>query len=371
MVHIPSLFKELESLKAKGLDTHGRIFVSEAAHVVFDLHQRIDGLEEAALGKAKVGTTGKGIGPCYSTKMARICIRICEMAQDNIKLDQRLRALATGLMARYSDLLQYDVEEEIKRCDQFREQLKPMVVDAVTLVGKAQQDRERILIEGANALMLDIDYGTYPYVTSSSTGLGGCFTGLGGIKRKYIGTIVGVVKAYTTRVGSGPFPTEQLNEDRNGENEIGKKLQEIGAEFGATTGRRRRCGWLDAVVLKYSCAINDYDAINLSKLDVLDIFPEIKVGVAYHIVDHTSGKRLSTLPSFPTDVGLLDGTSSRGIVEVEYKTFKGWQKSIQGVTRWDDLPAEAKEYVTWIEDFIGVPIKYIGTGTGREDMIAR
>jgi adenylosuccinate synthase len=236
VVHIPSLFKELESLKAKGLDTTGRIFVSEAAHVVFDLHQRVDGLEEAALGKAKVGTTGKGIGPCYSTKMARSGIRIGELVYNKDKADQRLRQLADGFKARFGDLLQYDVEEEIKQCDALREQLKPMVVDAVTTITKAQAQGEQILIEGANALMLDIDYGTFPYVTSSSTGLGGCFTGLGGLKRKYIGTIVGVVKAYTTRVGSGPFPTEQLDEN-GAENEIGRKLQEIGVEFGATTGK--------------------------------------------------------------------------------------------------------------------------------------
>ena len=369
MIHIPSLFQELEALKAKGLSTDGRLFISEAAHVVFDLHQRVDGLEEAALGKAKVGTTGKGIGPCYSTKMARSGIRIGQFVHDKASTDRRLRDLATSSKNRFGDLLRYDVDEEIRKCDALREQLRPLVVDAITMIVKAQKAHEQILIEGANALMLDVDYGTYPFVTSSSTGLGGCFTGLGGIQIGYIGNVIGVVKAYTTRVGSGPFPTEQLNAE-GGENEIGQKLQEIGAEFGATTGRRRRCGWLDAVLLKYSCVINNYTCINLSKLDVLDTFPEIQVAVAYHIVDQ-SGKRVETLELFPTDIGLLEGTSSRGTIDVEYKTFRGWQKSIQGITKWADLPQEAQEYVTWIEKYLDVPVKYIGTGTGREDIIVR
>ena len=356
-------------MKGKGLDTNGRIFVSEAAHILFDLHQRVDGLEEAALGKAKIGTTGKGIGPCYSTKMARSGIRVGQLVHDKTSSDRRLRDLARGFKSRYGDLLQYDVEEEIKKCDDLREKLRPLVVDAVTLMTEAQRGSENILCEGGQALMLDVDWGTYPYVTSSSTTLAGCLMGLGGLKLSYIRDVIGVVKAYTTRVGTGPFPTE-LNEDGTDENEIGRKLQEIGAEFGATTGRRRRCGWLDLVLLKYSCRINNYTCINLSKLDVLDTFAEIKVAVAYHLVDR-SGQRVETLSSFPTDIGLLDGTSSRGKIDVEYCSFKGWQSSIQGITEYASLPKEAKKYVGFIEDFLSVPIKYIGTGTRREDIIVR
>ena len=370
VVHLASLFQELEELKSKGLNTEGRIFVSEAAHVVFDLHQRVDGLEEAALGKAKVGTTGKGIGPCYSTKMARSGVRIGELVHDKTTADRKLRDLARSFENRFGDLLEYDVESEINRADALREKLRPLVVDAVSMITEAQEAGEQILIEGANALMLDIDHGTYPYVTSSSTGLGGVLTGLGGLQIGYIGDVIGVVKAYTTRVGSGPFPTEQLNDDGTAENEIGRKLQELGAEFGATTGRRRRCGWLDAVLLKYSRAINNYTCLNLSKLDVLDTFAEIDVAVAYHLVDR-SGKRIKPLNSFPTDIGLLEGTSERGKIEIEYQTFKGWQKSIQGITRWEDLPVEAQEYVSWIEGFLKVPIKYIGTGARRDDLIHR
>lgn len=211
MIHIRSFLDELAALRTKGLNTDGRIFVSEAAHVVFDLHQRVDGLEELALGKAKVGTTGKGIGPCYSTKAARSGVRIVDMVYNKAITDTKLRHLAVGYKKRYGDLLDYDVEEEIKRCDEYREQLRPMVVDAISVVTEAQKNGEQILVEGANALMLDvwifqtvkalvahglqIDSGTYPYVTSSNTSIGGCITGLPGLKRRYITNIIGVVKA--------------------------------------------------------------------------------------------------------------------------------------------------------------------------------
>ena len=369
VVHIKSFFAELRALKEKGLSTEGRIFISSRSHVVFDLHQRVDGLEEQELGKQKVGTTGKGIGPCYSTKGARSGIRIGELVNDKEDTDRRLRNMARGFQKRYGDLLKYDVEEEIQQCDAYREQVRPFVVDAVDMVVEAQDKGEKMLVEGANALLLDIDYGTYPYVTSSGTGLAGVFSGLGGLRRKYIENVVGVVKAYSTRVGSGPFPTECLNADGT-ENETGRKLQEIGKEFGVTTGRRRRTGWLDGVALRFSCAINQYDALNISKLDILDTFPEIKCATAYHLVDH-AGKRVETLPSFPADLGLLTGTSSRGRIEVEYKSFAGWQTSIEGITKWEDLPQKAKEYVEWIEAWCKTPVKYIGTGVKREDIIVR
>lgn len=378
VVHIPSFFAELDALKSKGLNTDGRIFISDAAHVVFDLHQRVDGLEEQGLGSAKVGTTGKGIGPCYSTKAARTGIRVGELVYDKQSADRRLRALAKSWANQYGASLTtgpnaYDVEAEIKRMDDIRAKLLEgdYVRDAVTMFTKAQDNGTEILIEGANALLLDINYGTYPFVTSSETGLAGCFSGLGGLKRRAIKEVVGVVKAYSTRVGMGPFPTEQLQEDGKTENEVGRTLQERGAEFGVTTGRRRRCGWLDAVQLRHSQQMNDYDAINLTKLDVLDTFAEIKVGIAYHIVDPSSGEKTRTLERFPTSISVLDGTSSVGKLEVEYKTFKGWQKDTQGVKVWDELPKEAQEYVNWIGETMGVPVRYIGTGPKREDMVSR
>ena len=243
-----------------------------------------------------------------------------------------------------------DAEDEIKRFDEYRERLQPYVVDQVPLIESAVKGDVKMLVEGANALMLDIDNGTYPFVTSSNTGLGGIFTGLHLNPRKIRETI-GVVKAYTTRVGSGPFPTEQLNE-------FGDKLQQVGREFGVTTGRKRRCGWLDLVLVKYSNSINWYDSINLTKLDILDDFEEIQVAVAY---EH-NGKEIT---SFPADLSVLD------TMNVKYVTLPGWKANTMGLKKWEDLPENARKYVEYIEKFCGVHIKYIGTGPGQENMIVR
>ena len=232
VVHVPSFFKELADLKEKGLDTEGRIYISDRAHVVFDLHQLVDGLEEQELGKGAVGTTKKGVGPSYSTKSARSGVRISEVFEKET-LDRKLRTLAHSFQKRYGALLHgYDVEEEILRMDKYRSELREFVIDAIPLIESAQSSNDtKILVEGANALMLDVDYGTYPYVTSSNTGIGGVFTGLA-LNPFKVKEIIGVVKAYTTRVGGGPLPTEQLNEH-------GEKLQSVGREFGVTTGRKR------------------------------------------------------------------------------------------------------------------------------------
>ena len=349
MVYVPGLFKEIEALEKKGIDTKDRVLVSDRCHVDLDLHTKVDGLEEVELGKANIGTTGKGIGPTYSTKSTRSGIRVSDIFSKD-RFDEKLRHLATGYQKRYGDLLSYDPEEEINRFDEYRTRLQPYVVDQVPLIESAVKGNVKMLVEGANALMLDIDNGTYPFVTSSNTGLGGIFTGLHLSPRKVKETI-GVVKAYTTRVGSGPFPSEQLNA-------AGDKLQEIGREFGVTTGRRRRCGWLDLVVVKYSNTINWYDAINLTKLDVLDDFEEIQVATAYEY----NGQELT---SFPADLTVLDNMS------VKYETLPGWKSSTVGAKKWEDLPENARKYVEYIEKFIAVKIKYIGTGPGRESMIVR
>ncbi|KAJ5054842.1 uncharacterized protein L3040_001104 [Drepanopeziza brunnea f. sp. 'multigermtubi'] len=350
--HIPAFFKELDDLEKKGLENvRSRIFISDRAQIVFDLHQIVDGLEEVELGGKAVGTTRKGIGPCYSTKAARSGIRISEIFNKEL-FDKRLRELARGYQKRYGDILKYDVEEEISRFDGYREKLATHVIDQVPFMDDVQKRNKSILIEGANALMLDLDFGTYPYVTSSNTGLGGIFTGLA-LNPAKTSNIYGVVKAYTTRVGGGPFPTEDLEE-------AGTKLQEIGREFGVTTGRRRRCGWLDLVVVKYSTAINHYTALNVTKLDILDTFPTIKVATAY--VDPLTGEELA---SFPADLEVL------GRVQPKYVELKGWEKSITGAKSFYDLPKAAREYVEFIEEFIGVKVKFIGTGPGREAMITR
>lgn len=346
---MPGFFHEIETLQKHGIDTKDRVLLSDRCHVDLDLHTKVDGLEEVELGKANIGTTRKGIGPTYSTKATRSGVRVSEVF-DKARFDAKLRQLATGFQKRYGDLLVYDPEEEIARFDEYRQRLQPYVVDQVPLLESAVKGNVRMLIEGANALMLDIDNGTYPFVTSSNTGLGGIFTGLHLNPRKIKETI-GVVKAYTTRVGSGPFPSEQINA-------VGEKLQQVGREFGVTTGRKRRCGWLDLVVVKFSNAINWYDAINLTKLDVLDDFDEIQVATSYY----SKGEELT---SFPADLTVLEN------VEVKYTTLPGWKSDTVGKKQWADLPENAQKYVMYIEDFIGVKIKYIGTGPGRESMIWR
>lgn len=350
-----------------GLDSSNRIFISDRAHVVFDLHQLADRLEEAELGKGEIGTTKRGIGPCYSTKTSRSGARIGDIFDKEL-LDGKLRNLKRIFEARYGKdaLKDYDVEEEIKRFDGYRESLVDFVVDQVPLIQDAQEKNAPILVEGANACMLDIDAGTYPMVTSSNTGLGGVFTGLS-ISPFKLTSIIGVVKAYTTRVGSGPFPTEQPYEP---DSAVGATLQSVGHEIGVTSGRKRRCGWFDLVVVKYSCAVNHYTLLNLTKLDVLDVFDEIKVAVAYKDrrtgQPYASGKGYAALPA---------GLSELGEVEVVYETLEGWGGSkggkTEGVKRWEDLPAAAQKYVQWIEDQAGVKIKWIGTGPGREDLVVR
>ncbi|KAI8383635.1 uncharacterized protein GWK60_K04873 [Nakaseomyces glabratus] len=359
VIHIPSFFKELETLESKGLnDARGRLFISSRAHLVFDFHQRTDKLRELELaGRSKdgknIGTTGKGIGPTYSTKASRSGLRVHHLVNDNPGawelFESRYRRLLETRKQRYGDF-DYDAEEELNRFKQYKESLKPFVVDSVDFLHKSIANNEKILVEGANALMLDIDFGTYPYVTSSNTGIGGVITGLG-IPPQKIQEVYGVVKAYTTRVGEGPFPTEQLNEQ-------GEKLQSIGAEFGVTTGRKRRCGWLDLVLLKYSTLINGYTSLNITKLDVLDTFTEIPVGVSYKY-------KGETLNSFPEDLLTL------GNVEVEYVTLPGWNQDITQIKKYDDLPENAKKYLKFIEDFVNVPVQWVGTGPARDSMLEK
>ncbi|KAI1080424.1 adenylosuccinate synthetase [Whalleya microplaca] len=348
--HVPSFFKELNDVEAKGIkDARDRIFVSDRCHINFDLHAAVDGLEEIELGANAVGTTKRGIGPCYSTKAARSGVRLAEMFDEEL-FERKLRQLAAGYKKRYGDLLKYDVEEEIARFKGYRVALANHIVDAVAFMADAQDKKANILVEGSQALMLDIDYGTYPYVTSSNTCLGGIVSGLG-LRRRNIKEVIGVVKAYTTRVGSGSFPTEDTGE-------VGTKLQELGGEIGVSTGRKRRCGWLDLVLLKYSCAVNDYDCLQLSKLDVLGSFNTIKIAVAYK--DPATGEELA---SFPADPSLLER------VDVVYHELPGWNTSIANVREWSDLPKEARDYVEYIEGFVHTKVKWIGTGPDREDMI--
>jgi adenylosuccinate synthase len=346
VVHLPSFFEEKAKLEAKGLNCEGRLLLSDRAHLVFDLHQKVDGLKEIELGRGSIGTTGKGIGPTYSSKASRSGIRVHHLYEFE-EFSARFRTMVENKRKRYGNF-EYDVEAELERYRELAERVRPYVIDTIPYLHEQIKAGKRILVEGANALMLDIDFGTYPYVTSSTTSIGGVCTGLG-VPPNKVSKVIGVVKAYCTRVGGGPFPSEQLNE-------IGEHLQTVGFEFGVTTGRKRRCGWLDLVVVNYSNMINGYTSFNLTKLDILDQLPTIKVAVAYHL----DGKKL---PSFPADLDLLEK------VEVEYVELPGWQTDISKCTKYENLPENAKKYIAFIEKETGVPVEWIGVGPGREAMI--
>ncbi|KAH8714250.1 Adenylosuccinate synthetase [Ilyonectria robusta] len=350
--HVPSFFKELKELDELGLPgVYDRILVSDRVHIDLDLHAAVDGLEEVELGEGKIGTTGRGIGPSYSCKAARSGIRMAEVFDAEL-FESKLRRLASGYAKRYGDLLKYDVEEELARFNEYRPKLAKYAVDGVSLLQSAQKNNTKILVEGANALMLDLDMGSYPYVTSSTTSIAGIIGGLA-LNPRGLTEVIGVVKAYTTRVGMGSFKTEDLGE-------VGTKLQDVGREWGTSTGRKRRCGWLDLVVVKYSTAINYYTALNLTKLDVLDTFETIKIAIAYK--DPETGEELA---AYPADLNILDRA------EVIYHEMPGWNKPTTNAKTYYDLPKQARDYVDYIENFVGVKIKWIGTGPDREAMIKR
>uniref|UniRef100_UPI00398E82F5 adenylosuccinate synthetase isozyme 2 n=1 Tax=Pristiophorus japonicus TaxID=55135 RepID=UPI00398E82F5 len=354
VVHLPGLFEEAEKNKKKGKGLEGwedRLIISDRAHIVFDFHQAADGAQEQQrqqqAGK-NLGTTKKGIGPVYSSKAARSGLRICDLLTDFDDFSERFKVLANQHMSMYPTL-DVDVDGELEKLKGYVERIKPMVRDGVYFMYKALHGPEKkILVEGANAALLDIDFGTYPFVTSSNCTVGGVCTGLG-IPPQNVGEVYGVVKAYTTRVGIGAFPTEQNND-------IGELLQSRGSEVGVTTGRKRRCGWLDLVLLKYAHMINGFTALALTKLDILDVFTEIQVGVAYKVEE-------KVIPHFPANQEVLNR------VEVQYVSLPGWNTSTAKSRTFEDLPANAQNYVRFIEGHLDVPVKWIGVGKSRELMI--
>jgi len=347
VLDVEKMFQELTSAHNNGLDTAGRLLVSDRAHLVFNFHKLIDGQLETNAKANAIGTTRRGIGPTYSSKMKRDGIRVGEL-MDWDHFVQRHTALVTEIQSMYG--FEYDIKAEQDQFKSYREQLSPMVTDTVTYINQAHKQGKRILAEGANAALLDVDFGTYPYVTSSSTGAGGISTGLGLAPSK-IDTIVGVVKAYTTRVGGGPFPTEQLNPD-------GETLCKIGREFGTTTGRARRCGWLDVPVVKYANNINGVTSVNITKLDVLSEFSDIQIGTHYEI----DGKRLAE-GEMPSTINKLSK------VKVIYETVPGWKCDISKARTFNELPHQAQSYLKRVQDLIDIPISYIGVGPGRDEMI--
>jgi adenylosuccinate synthase len=349
VLHLPTMLAELKKLADAGIDYRGRLLISDRAQLLFEAHKILDGRQEDALGGANIGTTRKGIGPCYSSKATRIGVRVGDLANWDV-FKKRHEHLIVSLQQQVK--FDYDLREEQTRMKQYYEQIKDMIVDSVSYLNNALKKGKTVLAEGANAALLDIDFGTYPFVTSSPTTAGGICTGLG-IPPTKIDSVIGVVKAYTTRVGSGPFPSELIDA-------TGEKLRAIGHELGTTTGRPRRCGWLDIPVLQYSHALNNYQSLNVTKLDVLSDFPELKIGVSYKL----DGKRLAP--------GLMPSTLAQlEKVQIEYETMPGWKSDISKCRTFEELPAAAKAYLRRIEELVGVPVSWVGVGAGRNDMATK
>ena len=343
-----TFFEELGRLHAKRIDTEGRILVSDRAHLVLPYHKQLDRAREQS---QKIGTTGRGIGPTYEDKYGRRGVRVGDLRNPDLARDilaDRVER-ANALLAMLGSSERASLAEHAALIDRVAPQLLPMATDAGLVVHQALRDGERVLLEGAQGALLDVDHGTYPFVTSSNTTAGGAAVGAG-IGPMSIQAVLGIVKAYTTRVGNGPLPTE-ADEERS------QLLRQLGGEFGAVTGRARRCGWFDATVVRYSARVNGLSHLAVTKLDVLDTFAEIPVGVAYRL----EGDRGEELPS---TVDLLER------VRPEYETLPGWRQPTTGARRLTDLPAEARAYLDRLEELAGVPIRYVGVGTRRDQIIS-
>ncbi len=347
VLHIPTLFEEIETLSKKGYEVENRVHLSDRVNLLFEYHKLIDGLQEEGKGENKVGTTRRGIGPCYSDKINRRALRLCDL-EDWSNFEKKYRSNLELHKKNYG--FDYDAESELKELAAQRERLLAMKTDGAFYLNKALKEGKKVLVEGANAALLDVDHGTYPYVTSSNPTIGGVFTGTG-LSPLHLNENIGVIKAYLTRVGSGPFPTEQ-------ENAIGEKLREQGGEYGSTTGRPRRCGWFDLPLTRYAVLLNGFTALNLTKLDVLDDLDEIQVASEYRLHG-------TTLSSFPARLEEL------AQVEVIYQSLPGWKQSLKEVRSWEDLPEAAKNYILFLEKQLEVPIRYVGVGQRRDQLIQR
>jgi adenylosuccinate synthase len=352
VVHLPSFLNELDSLAGHGVEYAGRVFVSDRAHIVFDFHQQVDGKHEDRLGRHKLGTTKKGIGPAYSSKIQRNGLRVGDL-QDFEYFERRFRELADYHIRAYPGL-EIDVEAQLEYYRNIAARVQDITIDTIALTNQQYEEGKRILVEGANATMLDIDFGTYPFVTSSNPSVGSVLTGLGVSPRKLRG-IYGTVKAYCTRVGQGPFPTELPITQKGG---AGMHMSQVGAEYGTTTGRARRCGWLDIPQLRYSTMINGFTAVNLTKIDVLTGLEHVMIGKAYKY----KGKDLASMPA---------SLEVLGNVEVEYESLPGWTEDISQCRTFEELPLNCQRYILRVQELIGVPIRWIGVGPNRLDVIDR
>jgi adenylosuccinate synthase len=342
-----ALVEEIEELKKLNIDLSGRLLISNNAHLIFPYHKLMDKLREQS---DNIGTTGRGIGPAYIDKASRIGIKVADLLNRDVfikKLDDNLKYY-NRLFEYFFNAEKLDKEEIISQYSNYIQIIREFSADTVTFLNSAIKEGKTILAEGAQGAMLDIDHGTYPYVTSSNPTSGGACTGLG-IPPTSIEAILGVTKAYCTRVGNGPFPTELIET-------TGERIRSLGHEFGATTGRPRRCGWLDAVALKYSVMINGIDSLAITKLDVLSEFDEINICVGYEY----NGK---VITHFPTDAETLN------LVKPMYEKHPGWQSDISEIKSFQSLPERLKYYLNIIEEITDIPISIISVGPRRDQTI--
>ncbi|MDH4183687.1 MAG: adenylosuccinate synthase [Nitrospinota bacterium] len=343
---------EVDGLTARGFTIEGSLFISSRAHLIMPYHKRLDRASESSSAVTKIGTTGRGIGPTYSDKSARLGIRVGDLFRPDYfksRLAQAARQKDSFLGSFYGEGGS-DVDGVMETYMAYAERLKDFVADTGVMIRAAIEEGKSVLAEGAQGTMLDIDQGTYPFVTSSHCVSGGACAGLG-IPPSSINEVLGVMKAYTTRVGEGPFPTEIKGGD-------GEKLREAGGEYGATTGRPRRCGWLDAVVGRYAVEINGVSSIALTKMDVLDNLPEIKICTAYEL----DGKKINSIPEDATDMSRVTPV---------YESAKGWMSRTAGMDSYSTLPDAAKRYIDRVEELLKAPVSIVSTGESRDSTIIR
>lgn len=346
------LFEEIDWLKSVGIDVSGRLLISHRAHVIMPYHKLFDQAQENCSIEMKIGTTGRGIGPAYVDKFNRIGIRVVDLFDEEVlrnKIKSNLQQ-KNEILEKIYNKEQLDIEAITRQYLTFDKKMDEYITDVSIYLNDAIRAGKKIVIEGAQGTLLDIDFGTYPYVTSSNPSSGGACVGLG-IGPTRINRVIGIQKAYTTRVGEGPFPTE-FSED------MALKMRGLGDEFGATTGRPRRCGWFDAVIARYAVRINGLESLALTKLDVLDTLAEIKICVAYHF----GNKRIE---NFPAELKILQQS------QPQYITLPGWNTATKSIRAFDDLPVNAKRYIETIESIVGIPISIISVGPDREQTIIR
>ena len=350
VVDMPTLFNEIDVLEGRGVSC-SRLKVSSLAQLIFPWHQAFDAVAENARGDLKIGTTLKGIGPAYADKALRIGIRAGDV-RDADRFAALVRDRATVALAMLKSVggESFDIEEVVAQFVVLGKRLVPYIANTVDMLHDAIEANKSVLLEGAQATFLDIDHGTYPFVTSSNPTAGGACAGTG-IGPRYITRVVGIAKAYTTRVGAGPYPTELHGP-------LGDAIVDIGHEFGTVTGRRRRPGWLDLVMLRHAVRLNSLTEIALTKLDVLDTFDTIQLGVGYTL----NGKKIA---GYPDDIELL------GRVEAEYEEFAGWKTNLRECRTFEAMPLAAQKFVKTIERHVGVPVTMIGVGPERDDCVIR